>query len=53
MAARDSNNTGAGIVNAIEPANEREKEIFNGGEERKKRRVLTQKRHVARVSELK
>ncbi|CAH1997351.1 unnamed protein product [Acanthoscelides obtectus] len=49
LAARDVNNVGAGIVNSIIPANEREKQILAGGETRKKRRQELQKKNLAKV----
>nr|CAI5819129.1 unnamed protein product [Callosobruchus analis] len=49
LAARDVNNVGAGIVNSIVPANEREKQILAGGESRKKRRQELQKKNLAKV----
>ncbi|KAF7267930.1 acyl-coenzyme A thioesterase 10, mitochondrial-like [Rhynchophorus ferrugineus] len=39
LAARDPTNSYATPVNAIEPANERERHILSGGEQRKKRRL--------------
>ncbi|XP_067013889.2 acyl-coenzyme A thioesterase 9, mitochondrial isoform X1 [Anabrus simplex] len=42
MAARNSTNTAAAVVNRLEPGSEREKEIFLGGEGRKKRRIQSQ-----------
>ncbi|CAG9823418.1 unnamed protein product [Phaedon cochleariae] len=49
LAARDSNNMKAAIVNAIDPANDREREILSGGEDRKKRRIKIQQAHVSKV----
>nr|CAH7765004.1 unnamed protein product [Callosobruchus chinensis] len=49
LAARDVNNVGAGIVNSIVPANERENQILAGGESRKKRRQELQKKNLAKV----
>lgn len=49
MAARDSNNKQAGIVNPLEPADDREREILSGGETRKKRRMLLHQMHVSKV----
>lgn len=51
FAARDSRNAGPAIVNAIEPANEREKQILSGGQERQKQRLALHKTHVSKVSE--
>ncbi|XP_050310009.1 acyl-coenzyme A thioesterase 10, mitochondrial-like isoform X4 [Anthonomus grandis grandis] len=48
MAARDSSNNTASIVNPIEPANEREKIILVGGEERKKRRLAIGSAHLSK-----
>lgn len=42
MAARDPTNTRAAVVNALEPRNEEEKAILEGGESRKKRRQAIQ-----------
>lgn len=49
MAARDSNNKQAGIVNPLEPADDREREILSGGETRKKRRMLLHQMHVSKL----
>ncbi|CAG9862828.1 unnamed protein product [Phyllotreta striolata] len=49
MATRDSVNSKACIVNSLEPADDREKEILSGGETRKKRRFLMQQNHVSKL----
>ncbi|XP_072388736.1 acyl-coenzyme A thioesterase 9, mitochondrial-like isoform X2 [Diabrotica undecimpunctata] len=49
IAARDSLNEKSASVNAIEPADEREKEILSGGEERKRRRMFMQQKHVSKL----
>lgn len=43
MAARDPTNTRAAVVNALEPRNDEERSILEGGEARKKRRQSIQK----------
>lgn len=48
MAARNSTNTGASVVNVIEPANEREKQILSGGELRKAKRLEHSSTHVSK-----
>lgn len=48
LAARDPTNSYATPVNAIEPANEREKQILSGGETRKKRRLDIDTTHVSK-----
>lgn len=49
IAARDPTNHKAAFVNAIEPGNEREKEILAGGEDRKKNRIQLQRQHVGKT----
>lgn len=49
MAARDPTNTKAAFINPLVPATEREKEIFAGGEQRKKRRIQLQSQHLTKV----
>ncbi|XP_074025270.1 acyl-coenzyme A thioesterase 9, mitochondrial isoform X3 [Leptinotarsa decemlineata] len=49
LAARDSNNSKSAVVNAIQPANDREIQILSGGEDRKQRRVKLQQKHVLKV----
>lgn len=49
MAARDPTNTKAAYVNPLVPATEREKEIFAGGVERKRRRIQVQSQHLTKV----
>lgn len=49
LAARDSNNMKSAPVNAIEPADERERQILSGGEDRKKQRIIMQQKHVSKL----
>lgn len=49
LAARNSTNTGSAIINGLEPANDREKQILSGGEDRKSKRINLQKIHVLKV----
>ncbi|KAJ8961189.1 hypothetical protein NQ318_008872 [Aromia moschata] len=49
LAARNSTNSAAAIVNAIEPANERETKILSGGESRKQQRINIVRKHVSKV----
>lgn len=49
LAARDPLHKGGAIVNGIEPADEREKAILQGGESRKKKRKQLQALHVSKV----
>ncbi|XP_017073378.2 acyl-coenzyme A thioesterase 9, mitochondrial-like [Drosophila eugracilis] len=49
MAARNATNTGAAPVNPIHPANEEEKEILDGGADRKKQRQLLSAHSVFKV----
>ncbi|XP_064212901.1 acyl-coenzyme A thioesterase 10, mitochondrial isoform X2 [Tribolium castaneum] len=49
IAARDPTNTKAAMVNAIEPADDREKAILAGGETRKANRIALEKQHVLKV----
>lgn len=49
IAARDPTNTKAAIVNPLVPANDREKEIFSGGEKRKQNRMELEKQHLLKV----
>lgn len=48
LAARDPTNSYSSVVNAIEPADEREKTILSGGEDRKKRRLEIGNTHVSK-----
>ncbi|XP_048520925.1 acyl-coenzyme A thioesterase 9, mitochondrial isoform X1 [Dendroctonus ponderosae] len=48
LAARDPTNAYATMVNPIDPANEREKTILAGGEDRKKRRLEIGFAHVSK-----
>lgn len=50
FAARDANNEGPAIVNALEPANEREKAILSGGHLRQQKRFALMKDHVTKVN---
>ncbi|KAJ8966738.1 hypothetical protein NQ317_012670 [Molorchus minor] len=47
MAARNSTNSGSVVINPIDPANERERTILSGGEDRKNRRIETTKQHTS------
>ncbi|KAM7364250.1 acyl-coenzyme A thioesterase 9, mitochondrial-like isoform 1-T2 [Cochliomyia hominivorax] len=49
MAARNATNTAAAPVNPIQPANEEESKILNGGEARKKRRQFLQASSIFKV----
>ncbi|KAJ8911734.1 hypothetical protein NQ315_003634, partial [Exocentrus adspersus] len=49
LAARNSTNTGPAIINAIEPADDRERAILSGGEDRKKKRIELMKSHILKV----
>lgn len=49
LAARNSTNTTSAIINALEPASDREKQILSGGEDRKQKRIDFQKVHVLKV----
>ncbi|XP_037825257.1 LOW QUALITY PROTEIN: acyl-coenzyme A thioesterase 9, mitochondrial-like [Lucilia sericata] len=49
MAARNATNTAAAPVNPIQPANEEETKILNGGVERKKRRQILQASSIFKV----
>jgi acyl-coenzyme A thioesterase 9 len=49
IAARDPTNTKAAVVNAIVPADDREREILAGGETRKLYRIELEKQHVSKV----
>lgn len=49
IAARDPTNTTSALVNAIKPADEREKSILAGGETRKANRRALEKQHVSKV----
>ncbi|XP_074042907.1 acyl-coenzyme A thioesterase 9, mitochondrial isoform X3 [Leptinotarsa decemlineata] len=49
LAARDSNNSKSTVVNAIQPANDREIQILSGGKDRKQRWVKLQQKHVLKV----
>lgn len=49
IAARDPTNTKSAVVNALEPADERERSILAGGETRKKQRKKLLDQHVSRV----
>ncbi|XP_031626113.1 acyl-coenzyme A thioesterase 9, mitochondrial-like [Contarinia nasturtii] len=46
MACRNATNTAAAIVNPLKPANDEEKRIFTGGENRKRRRIQSQKESI-------
>ncbi|XP_046988504.1 acyl-coenzyme A thioesterase 9, mitochondrial-like [Schistocerca americana] len=50
MAARNSILSGPAIVNLLEPETEEEKEIFRGGELRKKRRVKVQQESLFKMT---
>nr|XP_023011961.1 acyl-coenzyme A thioesterase 10, mitochondrial-like [Leptinotarsa decemlineata] len=49
LAARDSYNSKSAVVNAVQPANDREIQILFGGEDRKQRWVKLQQKHVLKV----
>lgn len=46
MASRNATNSGALFVNPLVPSTDEEKQIFEGGEARKKRRMLVQKESI-------
>lgn len=46
MASRNATNTKSLVVNPLVPSTDEEREIFAGGENRKKRRMLTQKQSL-------
>lgn len=46
MASRNATNTRALFINPLAPGNDEEKRIFEGGEARKKRRMLVQKESI-------
>ncbi|XP_069687647.1 acyl-coenzyme A thioesterase 9, mitochondrial-like [Periplaneta americana] len=48
-AARNSNNDGPAVVNRLMPVSESEKKIFNGGENRRKNRILRQQASLLKV----
>lgn len=49
LVARNSTNTNSAIINALEPTNDKEREIISGGEERKHKRAKVEKIHVLKV----
>lgn len=49
MAARDATGQRAAVINPLLAANEREKQILAGGEQRKNRRVKVAKEHLTKV----
>lgn len=49
MAARNSTNTKALVVNALIPSTDEEKKIFDGGEQRKKNRIQRQGESLLKV----
>lgn len=46
MASRNATNTEAAFVNPLSPANDEEMHIYEGGQSRKKRRMLLQKKSL-------